>query len=201
MEKVDLKKEAKPAIAVVVVLVVIAAVWMATSAGSGPQATQRLQLAVGYGLAILIFLFGFVILIGMAAGDIKIDTILSESGGGASMSRFQLLIFTFVIALSLFFIVANNPSQFPPIPADVLTLLGISATTYGVSKGIQAANPDMKSKVGGGNGAPTDTTAPTATPPPPPPAPTPTPPPPPPEPPTTTAASGTDTTATPETTP
>ena len=157
MEKVDLKKEAKPAFAVVVVLVVIAAVWMATSASSGPQAAQRLQLAVGYGLAILIFLFGFVILVGMAMGDIRIDTILSESGGGASMSRFQLLIFTFVIALSLFFIVANNPSQFPPVPADILTLLGISATTYGVSKGIQAANPDMKPK--GGNGPAVVTTS------------------------------------------
>jgi len=167
MEKVDLKKEAKPAFAVVVVLVVIAAVWMATSASSGPQAAQRLQLAVGYGLAILIFLFGFVILVGMAMGDIRIDTILSESGGGASMSRFQLLIFTFVIALSLFFIVANNPSQFPPIPADVLTLLGISATTYGVSKGIQAANPDMSKLVGNGTTtATTTTTTQTTTPPP-----------------------------------
>jgi hypothetical protein len=166
MEKLDLKKEARPAIAVVVVLVVIAAVWMATSAGSGPQAAQRLQLAVGYGLAILIFLFGFVILVGMATGDIRIDTVLRESGGGASMSRFQLLIFTFVIALSLFFIVANNPSQFPPIPADVLTLLGISATTYGVSKGIQAANPEMSKIVGDGTTtATTTTTTPPTTPP------------------------------------
>src|SRR5215469_8091432 len=130
MERLDLKKQSKPAIAIAVVLVVIAALWMAVSSGSGPQAAQRLQLAVGYGLAILIFSFGFVILIGMATGDIKIDTILSESGGGASMSRFQLLIFTLVIALSLFFIVASNPKQFPPVPADILTLLGISATTY-----------------------------------------------------------------------
>jgi hypothetical protein len=153
MEKIDLKKEARPAIAIAVVLVVIGALWMAVFSTSGPQAVLRLQLAVGYGLAVLLFLFGFVILIGMATGHINIDTILSESGGGASMSRFQLLIFTFVIALSLFFIVANNPKQFPPVPADILTLLGISATTYGVSKGIQAANPDLKPKDSGGSGA------------------------------------------------
>jgi hypothetical protein len=53
------------------------------------------------------------------------------------MSRFQLLIFTFVIALSLFLVVTTK-GEFPPIPTEVLMLLGISATTYGVSKGIQA---------------------------------------------------------------
>jgi hypothetical protein len=111
--------------------------------------------------------FWFVILLGIASGEIVIDTILSESGGGASMSRFQLLIFTFVIALSLFFIVANNPKQFPSVPTDILTLLGISATTYGVSKGIQAANPDMKPKEGDGGGTTTVTTTTQTTPPPP----------------------------------
>jgi hypothetical protein len=62
------------------------------------------------------------------------------------MSRFQLLVFTFVIALSLFLmVVAQNGTKFPEIPANVLTLLGISASTYAVSKGIQAG-----SKNGGG---------------------------------------------------
>jgi len=43
--------------------------------------------------------------------------------------------------------------EFPKeIPKEVLTLLGISATTYGVSKGIQAGG-GLDSKAGGnGNG-------------------------------------------------
>jgi hypothetical protein len=56
---------------------------------------------------------------------------------GASMSRFQLLIFTLVIALSLFLVVVSK-MEFPDrIPPEILTLLGISASTYAVSKGIQ----------------------------------------------------------------
>jgi hypothetical protein len=149
-----MKKHVVWAMLVVVVVILILALWPGTT----DDKQQRLQLAVGYGLAILLFLFGFVILLGIASGEINIDAILSESGGGASMSRFQLLIFTFVIALSLFFIVANNPKQFPSVPTDILTLLGISATTYGVSKGIQAANPDMKPKDGSGSSAATDAT-------------------------------------------
>ena len=74
----------------------------------------------------------------MMTGAIDVNLLLSESGGGASMSRFQLLIFTFVIALSFFLLVINS-AKFPDIPGGVLTLLGISATTYGVSKGIQAS--------------------------------------------------------------
>jgi len=48
------------------------------------------------------------------------------------------MIFTFVIALSFFLIVICE-CKFPEVPTEVLALLGISATTYGVSKGIQAS--------------------------------------------------------------
>jgi uncharacterized BrkB/YihY/UPF0761 family membrane protein len=84
--------------------------------------------------------------IGLLAGTIvwfiwtnKIDLteLLNEATGTASLSRFQLLIFTFVIAVSLFYLVEKNPnSAFPVIPQGVLTLLGISASTYAVGKGI-----------------------------------------------------------------
>jgi hypothetical protein len=88
-------------------------------------------------LLILIFLFGFVILAAIASGKIDITELLEEETGGASTSRFQLLIFTFVIGLSFVLIVACN-CKFPDVPTNVLALLGISASTYGVSKGIQA---------------------------------------------------------------
>ena len=99
---------------------------------------SRLTVAVGYALLILVFSYGFVILLKMATGEIDIRQLIGEVGGGASMSRFQLLVFTLVIAMSFFLIVAKNGS-FPQISGEVLSLLGISATTYGVSKGIQAS--------------------------------------------------------------
>lgn len=114
---------------------------------------KTLQLIVGYCLLVVVALLGFAILWGILTGKIDLSLLVTESGGGASMSRFQLLVFTFVIALSFFFIVVGT-GQFPnPIPSQVLTLLGISATTYGVSKGIQAGGGlDNKDGSSGGNG-------------------------------------------------
>lgn len=139
------------AVAIVLVVATIVALYRP---GTSAEMAQRLSLAIGYGLAILVFLFGAAILFEIATGNMDLSTLLSESGGGASMSRFQLLIFTFVIALSLFSIVVKD-GKFPPIPSEVLTLLGISATTYGVSKGIQAGG--MPSKTPEGNVTPTKT--------------------------------------------
>lgn len=68
-------------------------------------------------------------------GRIDLTHLLSEANGDASMSRFQLLIFTFVVAISLFKLVELK-GQFPDIPNGILTLLGISASTYAVGKGI-----------------------------------------------------------------
>jgi len=115
-----------------IVITFVIAIWVP---GEG---TVKVKLAICYAGLVLLFLFGFLILAGIASGKIDISQLLAESGGGASMSRFQLLIFTFVIGLSFFLIVVST-GKFPnPIPTEVLTLLGISATTYGVSKGIQA---------------------------------------------------------------
>lgn len=62
------------------------------------------------------------------------------------MSRFQLLIFTFVIAMSLFLMVANN-MKFPEIPNGVWALLGISGGSYVVSKGIQCNSEEEEKKI------------------------------------------------------
>lgn len=113
----------------------------------------KLVLTIGYALLALTFLFGMAILVEIIRGHIDLGAILSESGKGASMSRFQLLIFTFVIALSLFLLTVENGKEFPRIPADVLTLLGISASTYAVSKGIQAGSQTGQNSGGTGTGA------------------------------------------------
>ncbi|HWZ45068.1 MAG TPA: hypothetical protein VNW97_16455 [Candidatus Saccharimonadales bacterium] len=113
---------------------------------------EKLKLAFEYGMLILLFLFALLVLAAIASGKIDIGQLLSEHGGGASMARFQLLIFTFVIGLSFCLIVVCE-CKFPDVPNSVLALLGISATTYGVSKGIQAGS-DSPPK----GGAPDNTT-------------------------------------------
>jgi hypothetical protein len=129
---------------------------------------DRLKIVIGYVILILIFFFGLIVLINMASGKIDLTQLLAEGDGGASLSRFQLLIFTFVISLSLFMIiVAAKPPVFPAIPTEILTLLGISASTYAVSKGIQASNPEATKK----KAPPTHTAAPPPAGPPPPPPP------------------------------
>jgi hypothetical protein len=117
---------------------------------------EKLELAFAYGGLILLFLFGFLVLAAIAGGKIDISQLLEEKGadgnnGGASMGRFQLLIFTFVIGLS-FFLVVLCKCDMPQIPTNVLALLGVSATTYGVGKGIQATTQNKDN--GGAGGGP-----------------------------------------------
>jgi hypothetical protein len=129
-----------------IIVAFIIAIWM-------PGApNEKVVLAIEYGGLVITFLFGFMILAAIASGKIDISAILEEKAAngttaGASMSRFQLLIFTFVIALSLFLIVVHTGCFPKTIPPEVLTLLGISASTYAVSKGIQAGSKN-------GNGQP-----------------------------------------------
>jgi hypothetical protein len=93
---------------------------------------------------------GFLALLGIAilyyifTGRIDLSRLISEPTGDASMARFQLLIFTFVIAASLFLIIAApTPPAFPEnIPQGILILLGISTSSYLVSKGIQFSAPE-----------------------------------------------------------
>lgn len=104
-------------------------------------ALAKLKVATGFTLLALVFLYGLSVLIYIANGRIDLTDLLTESDGkGASMSRFQLLIFTLVIALSLFLVVVSKMDFPDRIPPEILTLLGISASTYAISKGIQAGS-------------------------------------------------------------
>jgi hypothetical protein len=111
-------------------------------------ALNKLKIATGFTVLALIFLFAFSVLVYIANGRIDLSDLLSETGDskGASMSRFQLLIFTLVIALSLFLVVASKMAFPPSIPPEILTLLGISGTTYAVSKGIQMSSSQPPAK-------------------------------------------------------
>jgi|GraSoiStandDraft_29_1057270.scaffolds.fasta_scaffold404316_2 hypothetical protein len=117
--------------------------------------SNSLELVVGYLVCGVVGLFALLVLWRIFRGDINLSLLISEKTGEASMSRFQLLIFTFVIGLSFFLIVISNAklrandtpansasgpmkSGLPDVPGGVLGLLGISATSYTVSKAIQA---------------------------------------------------------------
>ena len=128
------------AVAVLIVLGLILT-QLSGDAASTQVALNKLKIATGFTLLTLIFLFGFAVLVYIANGSIDLSDLLSETGDskGASMSRFQLLIFTLVIALSLFLVVVSNMKFPDSIPPEILTLLGISSTTYAVSKGIQVS--------------------------------------------------------------
>ncbi len=58
-----------------------------------------------------------------------------QGSGKASLSRFQLLIFTFVIA-GLFLVLSIEAGQFVDVPEGVRWLLGISGGSFVISKGV-----------------------------------------------------------------
>ena len=69
-------------------------------------------------------------------GKIDLKSLISDEDGDASLSRFQFLLFTFVIVMGLFLIIVNK-ADFPEIPVGILGILGISGGSYVISKGIQ----------------------------------------------------------------
>lgn len=95
----------------------------------------------GYLGCIFVGLIALIIIWKLIVKDIDLKTLLTEKtsfGLQASMARFQLLIFIFVIAVSYLKLMdKNTDGKLPDIPNGVLTLLGISASTYAVGKGIQ----------------------------------------------------------------
>jgi hypothetical protein len=62
----------------------------------------------------------------------------------ASISRFQFLIFTFVIA-GVYLVLCLESGRFVDIPQNVILLLGVSGTSYAASKGIKAAADTSRS--------------------------------------------------------
>lgn len=95
---------------------------------------------------VFIGLLGLLVLWKIYTGKINLAGLINETGGEASMSRFQLLIFTFVISMSLFLIIISN-MKFPEIPNGIWALLGISGGSYVVSKGIQCKSEEEEKRI------------------------------------------------------
>jgi len=109
-----------------------------------------LSILCGYLICGFVGLLGLAVLWRIFDGTIDLSRLISEPTGDASMSRFQFLIFTFVIALSLFLVIVAGkntdckickPALPDSIPTGILSLLGISGSSYLVSKGIQYSDP------------------------------------------------------------
>jgi len=110
--------------------------------GSSPPTDPNfhlLALVMGWIITVLIAAFALAIIYKMIRGDINLMYLISGTDGDASLSRFQFLIFTFVIALGLFLIILSaSPPSFPAIPGGILALLGISGGSYVTSKAVDA---------------------------------------------------------------
>jgi hypothetical protein len=100
-----------------------------------------LGLVIGWILTVFLGLVGAIVLWKMIFGPIDLTHLISDELGFASISRFQLLVFTFVIGMSLFFVIANHQPvpDYPKIPPEILALLGISGGSYVLAKGIQSS--------------------------------------------------------------
>lgn len=116
------------------------------------NALEAAKVLTAWLFPVFIALLGLLVLWKIWKGDIKLQGLINESNnpngtsGEASMSRFQLLIFTFVIAMSYFLIVMNE-MKFPAIPNSVWTLLGISGGSYLISKGIQCKSEEEEKRI------------------------------------------------------
>jgi hypothetical protein len=102
---------------------------------------------IGFGvMAAIILLFALMVLWKIYNNDIKINDLLNETPPAgsptmeakASLSRFQFLVFTFVIA-GLFLLLSIEAGTFVEVPQNVLILLGISGGSYIASKTINAS--------------------------------------------------------------
>jgi len=100
-----------------------------------------LPLTVGIVGTILIGLMATVVVWNMLTGRMSLALLLSGDSS-ASLSRFQFLVFTFVIALGyllITIIAADKGLGLPDVPQGVWALLGISGGSYVLGKGIQHA--------------------------------------------------------------
>ncbi len=106
---------------------------------SGPALTME------WSLAIFLVLLEAIILWFIWRRHINLEKLISEENGVASFSRFQFLIFTFIVAsayIVLAFHSVSTGASLPTIDPSVLGLIGISGGSYLISKGIENSNKD-----------------------------------------------------------
>ena len=106
-----------------------------------------LVLVIGWILTIFLGILALIVLWKIVTGQISLRYLISDELGYASLSRFQFLVFTFVIAMTLFYLIATH-GKYPEIPNQILALLGISGGSYAVAKGVQTSRDVELTKAG-----------------------------------------------------
>lgn len=125
-------------------------------------------------VSLMLVALGLTVVRAMWRGDIRLTHLLSEpvlpgesqDVAKASLSRFQFLVFTFVIA-GLYFVLSLETGALIDVPEGTLILLGISSATYVGSKAMQNSRstaPDDKPVTQQGNTAQQDVAPPQNTP-------------------------------------
>lgn len=114
-------------------------------------AMEAAKIVTAWIIPVFIGLLGLLVLYKIYTDKIKLEGLINESNsdgsaGLASMSRFQFLIFTFVIAMSLV-VITIATGKFPEIPNGVWALLGISGGSYVVSKGVQCKSEEEENRI------------------------------------------------------
>lgn len=100
------------------------------------------SLVVGIGVSAVVLAFGFKVAWLMVTGRIDLSSLLNEplpadappgTRPKASLSRFQFLVFTFVIA-GLYLVLSLKAGTYVDVPNGTLILLGISGGSFVASK-------------------------------------------------------------------
>lgn len=102
---------------------------------------ETLYLAAGWIVVLFMAALAIMIIFRIVQGSpngIDLRRLISEENGNASLSRFQFLVFTFVIAMGLLVVVLKTGTS-PSLGGDILGLLGISAGSYVGAKITQKA--------------------------------------------------------------
>lgn len=145
---------------VIIIILLLAVLWTGVYAVRAYDIKPADNAVLGF-LAItgIIMAFAGAILWKIISGNIPLVGIISEPSfdengkrtvnpGKASLSRFQFLLFTFVVA-GLFLMLSIEAGQFVNIPANVLGLMGISGGSFVLSKAIgQQNDPNATNRQG-----------------------------------------------------
>ena len=139
--------QAASIIVLVFVLLIVLLVVLRSFGGDSPQ---PLTLAMVFQtlVAVVLALFAGVVLAMMLNGRIDLSKLISEDNGNASLSRFQFLIFTFVIAASYFLMLLVWLAQLPELMKIASTAAGklgdATANASEAQKALAAAIANVK---------------------------------------------------------
>jgi uncharacterized membrane protein len=122
---------------------------------------QIISLIIAIVVAIIILTIGLSVARLLWKGDMDISMMLMEMSTDpqgqvqmkASLSRFQFLVFTFVVA-GLYFILSLETGHLLDVPNGTLILLGISGGSYLASKTIASGSDNTNTPAGPGSQVP-----------------------------------------------